>query len=95
MSCKNCGKCKLSKEEEKELKEALFSQEIDPIVNVKVACQMALGKKYGFTSGLDEINILITNWENYHLIEINGKVYRIRDGKVEKVKVVASYGYEV
>lgn len=54
---------------------------------------MALGHTYGFTAEESEINILESNKFNYHIIDINGKIYRVKNLKAEKVKVVASYGY--
>ena len=54
---------------------------------------MALGHTYRFTADTSDIKVLETNWDNYHIIDINGKIYRVKNLKAEKVKVVASYGY--
>lgn len=32
---------------------------------------MALGHTYGFTADTSDIKILETNWDNYHIIDIN------------------------
>ncbi len=76
--CKGCKNCKCK---DRSLKD------------IKVICQMALGHTYGFTAEESEIKILESNNFNYHIIDINGKIYRVKNLKAEKVKVVASYGY--
>lgn len=53
---------------------------------------MALGHTYGFTADTSEMTVLETNWDNYHIIEINNKAYRVKNLYAEKVKIVASYG---
>lgn len=54
---------------------------------------MALGHTYGFTADTSDIKVLETNWDNYHIIDINNKIYRVKNLYAERVKVVASYGY--
>lgn len=54
---------------------------------------MALGHTYGFTVDTSDIKVLETNWDNYHIIDINNKRYRVKNLYAERVKVVASYGY--
>jgi hypothetical protein len=54
---------------------------------------MALGHTYGFTTDTSDIKVLETNWDNYHIIDINNKTYRVKNLYAERVKVVASYGY--
>lgn len=77
-NCKHCGNCKCKDRS---------------ITDIKTICQMALGHTYGFTAEESEIKILESNKFNYHIIDINGKIYRVKNLKAEKVKVVASYGY--
>lgn len=77
--CKNCKECNCKERS---------------LEDIKVICQMALGHSYGFAPETDEIEILESNRSNYHIIDINGKRYRINNLRADKVKVVASYGYE-
>lgn len=77
-NCKHCGNCKCKDRS---------------ITDIKTICQMALGHTYGFTADISDIKVLETNWDNYHIIDINNKRYRVKNLYAQRVKVVASYGY--
>lgn len=65
-----------------------MNKTVKTVQEVKIDCILALKKEYGFAPGVDEIELVLTDMEKYHIIRIENKTYRIFYSKVKRCKEI-------